>query len=467
MLHPSSRQPQPHSLSRRARAGVAGCVLLAGCASYQPLPLAQAPDLAPTLAQLRTALPADPRSGAAEHVDLTPPLDIDRVALLAILNDPGLAASRGEHAAAQAALLQASLLPNPSVGLGYEALLAGPATQAAYTASLSQDIGRLVTYRRQRAAQRASAEQVDADLLWQQWQVAQKARLLALDIYWSERSIGLLETQAQQLDSERAQLQAAVGAGNLDLSTLAPLQSALAAAAQALAAQKLDQLKNWQALDALLGLQPSARFAIATPRPAAPVDKVDARIADLPDRRPDLVALRLGYRASDETLRAAILGQFPALVLGGSWNEDTSGVRSAGPTVSFDLPLFDRKQGAIAEARATRDILHAQYQARLDDAVASIRALQAQDARLSADLGAAAAAADTAEAQLRTAQAAYAQGNLDLRALGDYQSSAFERQSQLYALQRSRGELRIALGLELGQGLPYTRLAAAKGDDSL
>jgi outer membrane protein TolC len=135
--------------------------------------------------------------------------------------------------------------------------------------------------------------------------------------------------------------------------------------------------------------------------------------------------------------------------------------------VSFDLPLFDRKQGAIAEARATRDILHAQYQARLDDAVASIRALQAQDARLSADLGAAAAAADTAEAQLRTAQAAYAQGNLDLRALGDYQSSAFERQSQLYALQRSRGELRIALGLELGQGLPYTRLAAAKGDDSL
>ncbi len=78
------------------------------------------------------------------------------------------------------------------------------------------------------------------------------------------------------------------------------------------------------------------------------------------------MALQLGYSSAEEDVRAAILGQFPALTLGGSYNKDTSDVISAGPTLDFGLPVFDRNQGHIANAAATRVLLRAQYQARLD-----------------------------------------------------------------------------------------------------
>ena len=62
-----------------------------------------------------------------------------------------------------------------------------------------------------------------------------------------------------------------------------------------------------QALDALLGLEPDVRFAIAPPRLAL-TPSLRPLIARLPQARPDLVALQLGYRSTEATVRAAILG---------------------------------------------------------------------------------------------------------------------------------------------------------------
>ena len=92
------------------------------------------------------------------------------------------------------------------------------------------------------------------------------------------------------------------------------------------------------------------RYGSPSPRrrSAAPPADLAALLADLPDRRPDLVALQLGYHSADEDVRTAIIGQFPAFVLGGQWGQDTTNVRSAGPTATFDLPIFDRNQGQVA-----------------------------------------------------------------------------------------------------------------------
>ncbi len=248
-------------------------------------------------------------------------------------------------------------------------------------------------------------------------------------------------------------------AGNLDLSALAPLEAAKAGAEQSLATLDLARLKDWQALDALLGLAPTVRFAIPRPHlPAMPADSLSL-IASLPERRPDLVALRLGYLSSDESVRAAILGQYPAFVLGGTWSSDTSNVRSAGPSFTFDLPIFDRNQGQIAQARAQRLLLHEQYQARLDGAVGDVHGLVAQERSLSAALVQARAADRTADRLARSAEAAYRQGNLDQRSLADYQTTALQRRLEVVALERSLGEARITLAVELALGLPTTRVA--------
>lgn len=446
----------------RARALVMACGLAAcagGCAAYRPLPLAPRAHLAPALSNLDLDVPAAAGADAPRRIDVAKPLDLESIGLLAILNDPALQTERGTIAVAQARAIEASLLPNPGASLGYGALLGGPGTAPSYAASLTQDITAIVTYRARNAAAGAHVAEVNADTLWQEWQVAQKARLLALDLYWGERSIGLQRRERDLIANALAKVRSATTAGNLDLTALSPLVAAEAAAEQSLAALELQQIKNWQALDAVLGLAPKLRFAIAPPTLPPLPRNIDALIADLPKRRPDLVALRLGYRSADETLRAAILGQFPAFALGGNWSSDTTGVRSAGPTVTFDLPIFNRNQGQIAASRATRLLLHEEYQARLDGAVGNIRGLLAQSEKLRADVAQARRAAASAEALARTAQAAYAQGNLDQRAWTDYQTAALGRRLEAVVLERSLGETQIALTVELALGLPRARIA--------
>jgi cobalt-zinc-cadmium efflux system outer membrane protein len=222
---------------------------------------------------------------------------------------------------------------------------------------------------------------------------------------------------------------------------------------------RLEQLKNWQDLDALLGMKPGIRFTIAVPQvPDVPAD-LDAQIASVPARRPDLVALQLGYRSADESVRAAILGQFPAFVLGGTYGSDTSDVRSAGPTATFDLPIFNRNQGEVAKTRATRRLLHEQYQARLDDSVSSILALAARSRHIAGDLAQARQSAAAAESHVKAARNAFAQSALDQRSLMDYESTALDRRLDVIGLERGLDEARIALALELGLGLPQTRMA--------
>lgn len=430
------------------------CTAIISCASYHSLPLSKGPDLAPTLAQLRNELPAP----ANTVIDVRRPLDLNSVGLLAVLNDPELRSEWGQIDVAQAQLIQASLLPNPSANLAYGVLIGGPGTAASYAASLSEDIAALVTYRARVSAVEAHAAEVNAEQLWQEWQVVQKARLLALDLYWGHQTIDAQQHELDIVSAAYNKVRGATAAGNLDLGALSPLAAAKAVAEQSLATQQLEELKSWQELDGLLGLAPDVRFAIAPPQLPPIPSNIDRLVVSLPEQRPDLVALQLGYRSADEEVRAAILGQFPAFTLGGSWNSDNTGVRSAGPTATFELPLFNRNQGQIATNKATRLLLHEQYQARLDNAVAGIKGLRAQEAQLRSTLAAAREAAASAEILARSARSAYAQANLDQRAWTDYETTALQRQLEVIALERSLGEVEITLTVELGMGLPQTRI---------
>ena len=438
-----------------------GGALLGGCAIYHPLPLSPTPDLVGQLSSLRTQVPAARPGEAPRRIEVEKALDVDDVGLLAVLNDPELRSEQGQADLAQANLLQSSLLPNPSASVSFAPIIGGTDVAPAWTAALSQDVKSILTYHTRKKSARFQAQQVNADLLWQEWQIAQKARLLALDLYYGQRSLDLSRRELDLLDGEVKEVQSAVQAGNLDLTALAPLLTAKAAAEQAVAALSLTQLQGWQSLDALLGLDPQVRFAIAAPSlPPLPAD-LTARLTNLADRRPDLIALQLGYRSADEDVRTAIIGQFPAFALGGQWGQDTTNVRSAGPAATFDLPVFDRNQGQVAQTRATRLLLHDQYQARLDAAFGSVSGLDAQARRLTEDLGNASSAAAAAEKMSQAAQKAYAQGNMDQRSLADFETTTLDRRIQALALARSLGETQITLTVELGLGLPQTRIAAS------
>jgi outer membrane protein TolC len=437
--------------------GACLALALAGCATYKPLPLATKADLAAGVADLKTQWPAHDGE-PARSIDVRGPMSLDDVALLAILNDPDLKSQRGELDSAQADLLQASLLPNPSVGVSWAGPIGSSRDEAvsSWSVSIAEDVASLITYRRRHEAARATFEQVRTNLLWDQWQVAQKARLLAVDIYWNDQSLQLSSQERDVVAKETEQVQSALRAGNLDNTVLAPLLAAKAALDQAYHTLELDQMSNWQQLDALLGLQPDVTFAIAAPQlPALPMD-LDARISSLPQRRPDLIALQAGYHSADATVRAQILGQFPAMVLGGNWSEDNTGVRAVGVDATFDLPIFNRNQGQVGQARATRELLQQQYQAQLDLAVGEARALDVHARHIASNLAEAEEAQTSAQQILESARAAFAQGNLDQRSLADFETTALERGLDRATLERSYGEDTITLAVDLGLGLPQT-----------
>lgn len=448
------------SPSRFFRAGALGLAAsLAGCASYHPLALPTRPNLAPGLAQLDLTLPPPEPGKAAVKLNPQGPLTPDEVGVAAILNNPDLKALPGKLDAAQADLLAATILPNPSLGFGYAFLVSGPGTADAITASISQDVRSIVTYSTRVHAAKARVRQVSADSLWQEWQVAQKARLLAVDINADEREIKLREQELDLLNRELKEIRAATAAGNLDLSAEAPLIAAATGAERDLATARLTRLKDWQDLDALLGLQPTARFAISAPEPVKLPENIDPLIESLPARRPDFVAFRLGYSAAESDVRAAILGQFPAFSLGGAGGSDTSEVVSVGPQITMDLPIFDRNQAKIAATRASRQQLHTEYQVRLDEAEGTARSLLARSRVLEANLERARKASETASSLLNTALHAYQQGNISQRDLTDFQTTALDRQLDALGYERTLEESSLALSIELGLGFPQTMIA--------
>lgn len=119
-------------------------------------------------------------------------------------------------------------------------------------------------------------------------------------------------------------------------------------------------------------------------------------------------------------MHKAVLDQFPNLTLSIDGNRDNSGIVSAGPSVNFTLPLWNRNRGGIAIELATRAALNAEYQARLFQtraeiarAVTGLALVRRRHARSVADLAAlrqmataSRHAADRGDLSLETAEVA-------------------------------------------------------------
>ena len=174
----------------------------------------------------------------------------------------------------------------------------------------------------------------------------------------------------------------------------------------------------------------------------------------LADRRPDLVALQLGYRAQEARVRAAILGQFPALLIGFAAARDTSDIRTFGPQVTLDLPIFNRNQGAIAIERATRALLRDEFTARLAAVEGQVRAALADEALLRRQIRSVRGQLAETERIANDAALAYRAGNLDERSYVDLVSTRIAKQQELVSLEQALLDLQVATATLIGAGMP-------------
>ena len=358
--------------ARTIAASFAACIVLGACATYTPGELAKAPDLAASPERLTIDLSKlRPTPLQAHKFDPSDGQDPTEVAILAVLNNPDLKAKRAAAGVAGAQAFAAGLLPDPQVAFSLD-LPTTPGFTTAYNVAPSLDLVALITHSAALRAAKASARQADLDLLWAEWNTAQQARQLAVTVLANEEKAKILSVLANRLDERFRQSKAAFERGDLPVSVTGVDLAGKLDAEAALAAAQHDAAQANGDLNALLGLEPAARLDLVGGNTVVDpaLAMLDAAIASLADRRPDLLALKAGYDAQDASLRKAILMQFPVLNLGFSHASDTSAVITNGVAATLTIPIFNRGRGEIAIQSATREQLRAEYQARLDQTVA-------------------------------------------------------------------------------------------------
>jgi len=408
-------------------------------------------------------LPSPTSMPSAQGIDLSRALRVADVERLALARNPDLAASRLQRGVSQAQMLQAGLLANPFLTGAVLPLLAGPAAAGpqgsatlAYNVGLSYDIRSLIARPNRRLAAAATSRSVDASLLWQEWQTVAQARLLCVDIVLGDRILDILRQSRNLVEARVRASRIALARGDATLATVAPDEAALLSATIAQADQDRLQLARRHQLAALLSLAPDTPLILA-PNPDIPAvssQQADQALQDLPERRPDLAALRFGYQAQDAKLRSAILAQFPNLTFGITGGSDNSNIRNIGPQVTLEIPIFDRGQGQIALETATRVQLRAEYTARLAASIGQIRAAVTELRLLSGQRAALDRDAPASRLAARDAEAASRAGDLEERSALDLILAQTGRAQQAVLLEQMMLEQSVALATLIGAGMP-------------
>ena len=434
------------------RVGALGAlaVCLSGCAVYHDKPLPTGPDWVGAaalhvpasrfgLAGLAPA-PLDPRRGFTA-INLME---------LAVAGDPQLQAARSRAAVAGAQLLAAGLLPDPQIAAG----LSRSPLHTGYSLGLMEDVRTLMTMHTAEQAAAAHARQVNLEILWQEWQVAARARELFVRARKLRRLRAVLAPERRLLNALINRSAREVAHGTVTSGQLAAQIVEWNAAERQWRALALEDNLTWHQIDGLLDLRPGTRLRLRGGLRQRPLSsrRFQAALGALPRRRPDLLALRAGYRSAEESLRLQILRQFPMIGVGLQRAEAADdAVHTYGFDVTLTLPLFNRNRGAIAVARASRAYLYRVYQADVDTAMNQAHQLFAAERILRRQLR----AAQRHLAQLRrlqsTAHVSFERGELDLSSytsvLGDVAAARMQRIGLQASLEQTRAALSALLML--------------------
>jgi outer membrane protein TolC len=470
-FHPYGGKSSRAQLAKGLRLLSAASILLGACATYHPVALQEPSRVAlaaPSVPELRVAAASLHHPYLAPlELDLEDGMTPDEAAVLAVLANPQLAALRAERGLAEAQVLAAGILPNPQLSLGVSLPRGGDPTAVTGSAvGVGLDLNSLISRGARRRSARLDLEQVDLDIAWQEWQIAQAARLQSLRRYYLEAQ-GRLAGQREATLGES--LKVATEAAERRLVTEVERAAAETAFNEAralrLEAETEAQAARFELLR-LMGFPPDAVFEIRLaqepgdlpPLPATSRDETGGEetenglVAGLEARRLDLAALRLGYESQEERVRAAVLSQFPAFNISLGRAKDTAGLVTAEPAISLELPIFDRHQGEIATERATREILRQEYAARLFEARAEVAQLTAAERQVRAQLEQAEAIVAARRQLVETFAQALRFGDADVLTFHDAQIDLLTSELDRLILRQSLAELRVGLATVLGVG---------------
>jgi outer membrane protein, heavy metal efflux system len=353
---------------------IGALTLVAGCATYRAQPLPSEASLAEPAATDLEELGA--RAIRLQHavlrpitLDLSDGLSPEEAAVLAVLSNPDLTAVRSARGEAAAQLIAAGLLPNPTFGAEVDRPYGSGAagTVDASNVTLAFDLQELLGRSARVAAASGRLESLDESIAWQEWQVAQAAKLHVIRLSWLLHRMDLVSEEMEYQSQSVDVLEQAMAQGDAILSDVGVHRAAL----EGLRHQRDELEKTSQEtrreLDRLLGLPPDDPTQVQVKAPPAswlPLPEAEDLRARAMTGRLDLESLRSGYQAQEAAVRQAIWNQFPAITIGVSRQRNETALKFLGGFVQLGLPIFNRNQGGIALERATRTRLREEYRAR-------------------------------------------------------------------------------------------------------
>lgn len=390
-------------------------------------------------------------------LDLSDGLTPDEAAVLAVLANPDLKAVRDAHGEAAAQLIGAGVLPNPEFSgeIDHPHGAGSQGTVNATNLSLSLDVvGTFIGRAAKVAEASANLRAVDLGIAWQEWQVAQAARLATVRLAMLERRLQLVRKELSFESETVSVLENAVDKGDATVQDLGVHRSALASLTQLEGDLKSSAAEAHSSLNLLTGLPPGANVQPVIPDDSGrtfvplPADK------DLVDRavtsRLDLKAFQLGYQAQEARVHQAVLAQFPSLSIGIVKQRNETALHFLGGLLTLGIPIFNRNQGGIALERATRTRLEHEYEARITRTRADVTRLANQDALLDDQIAAARRTLHSLVPLEAAEHRGVESGDVDRLAWQEVRSTLLDLRLKLATLLEARLETRITLTAAVG-----------------
>ncbi len=314
----------------------------------------QPPGTQPPGTQPAPVLPRPPAVAAAEVHQSTEGVPLEQLLTYALQHHPLLKARHHEIEIAQARLITAGLLPNPQFVLDTETPTrtiddTSLTTRLVFTFPLGNKRNLA-----QRAAQ-AAIERAQHRLSRETESVLAAAAMGAVDVlYYQELAhlrAQLAGHAAWRAEVERARFE--LQAGSLADKMTAEVDAADARIQQLDAEARLEAARI--RLSQLVGLTPPRPLAVQGRLAAPPIQIVplEVVIAQAVTVRPELAETRAAVQESQWRVALARASAIPDLDIGPRFQTDIGAWKDrVGARIGFDLPIFDRKQGDIAEQQA-------------------------------------------------------------------------------------------------------------------
>ena len=342
----------------RLTATALASVALAGCASFsQDGGFATVEQLTRervghTPTNQRTGEQSDSAKARVAEL-LKQPLSADSAVEIALLNNRDLQASYAELGIAEADLVRAGRLANPSFRFGR---LSGGGVAEIDRAVLFDVLG-LFTMPLAKQLEQRRFEQTQLQAAYDTVGVAGEARKAFFEAVTAQQLVGYFEQVMEAADASNELARRMAAAGNFNKLAQMREQSFYSDATAQLARVRHQALAARERLMRVLALG-AEPFELTLPErlpnlPSAPAESRDAEQTAM-DKRLDVLMARRATESTAKSLGLTKATRFINVLHAGYQNQSNTGeTRKNGYEVEFELPLFDFGSARVARAEAT------------------------------------------------------------------------------------------------------------------